>query len=70
MKKWRKCMGIEPTGPMISIRPYGFEDREEHQLAKHFHVEKSGVKSNRAVNLRFSYPCCTLSFYPHSGIKG
>ena len=31
-------MGIEPTDHMISIRPNGFEDRDQHQLSKHFHV--------------------------------
>ena len=29
-------MGIEPTDRMFFIQPNGFEDREEHQLAKHF----------------------------------
>ena len=31
-------MGIEPTDHMISIRPNGFEDRDQHQLSKHFRV--------------------------------
>ena len=35
--QWGKCMGIEPTGPMISMGPDGFEDRGQHQLNKHFH---------------------------------
>lgn len=26
-KKWRKCMGIEPTGRKVNLRPNGFEDR-------------------------------------------
>jgi len=33
---WRKCMGIEPTDHMISMQPYGFEDRGRHQPNKHF----------------------------------
>ena len=35
-------MGIEPTNHMISMRLYGFEDRGQHQLSKHFQFEKSG----------------------------
>ncbi len=31
-------MGIEPTDHMISIRPNGFEDRDQHQLSKHFQI--------------------------------
>ena len=31
-------MGIEPTDHMISMRPNGFEDRDQHQLSKHFHL--------------------------------
>ncbi len=35
-KKWRKCMGIEPTDRMVHTRPNGFEDRGPHQRCKHF----------------------------------
>ena len=31
-------MGIEPTDHMISMQPYGFEDRGRHQPNKHFHI--------------------------------
>jgi len=34
--KWRKCMGIEPTGRAVNVRPNGFEDRGHHQVCKHF----------------------------------
>jgi hypothetical protein len=34
--KWRKCMGIEPTDRMISIRSDSFEDYGLHQQYKHF----------------------------------
>ena len=36
-------MGIEPTDHMISMRPYGFEDRDQHQLSKHFRFIFSAV---------------------------
>jgi hypothetical protein len=39
--QWRKCMGIEPTNHMISMRLNGFEDRGQHQLSKHFRIEKA-----------------------------
>ncbi len=32
----RKCMGIEPTNRRLYLRLNDFEDRGEHQLAKHF----------------------------------
>jgi hypothetical protein len=31
-KKWRECMGIEPTEPFSRKDPTGFEDQAEHQL--------------------------------------
>lgn len=34
--KWRKCMGIEPTGDAVNAPPNGFEDRGHHQVYKHF----------------------------------
>jgi len=34
--KWRKCMGIEPTGHTRNVWPNGFEDRGHHQVCKHF----------------------------------
>jgi hypothetical protein len=37
-RKWRKCMGIEPTDRTLYVRSNGFEDREGHQPAKHFHA--------------------------------
>ena len=35
-RKWRKCMGIEPTGHTGTAQPDGFEDRGHHQVYKHF----------------------------------
>ncbi len=35
-KKWRKCMGIEPTEDELYSPPNGFEDRGHHQVYKHF----------------------------------
>jgi hypothetical protein len=35
-EKWRKCMGIEPTGPAVNAGPDGFEDRGRHQAYSHF----------------------------------
>jgi len=35
--KWRKQMGIEPTGPWLSPDPTGFEDRTGHQCRSCFH---------------------------------
>ena len=34
--KWRKCMGIEPTGATFIVTPSDFEDRGHHQVCKHF----------------------------------
>ena len=34
--KWRKCMGIEPTGATFIATPNGFENRGHHQVCKHF----------------------------------
>ena len=34
--KWRKCMGIEPTGAAFIATPNGFENRGHHQVCKHF----------------------------------
>ena len=35
-QKWRKCMGIEPTGHTVIVQPNDFEDRGHHQVCKHF----------------------------------
>ena len=48
-------MGIEPTDHMISIRPNGFEDRDQHQLSKHFRVHYSRRVSLHS-NCRPHYP--------------
>ena len=46
-KKWRKCMGIEPTDRKLYLRPNGFEDRGGHQPAKHFRTFASLVSGRR-----------------------
>ncbi len=42
-KKWRKCMGIEPTDHTVNVRSDGFEDRGHHQVCKHFHALFYGI---------------------------
>ena len=37
-KKWRKCMGIEPTESRVDRPSSGFEDRGHHQVYRHFRV--------------------------------
>ena len=43
-QKWRKCMGIEPTGHTVNVQPNGFEDRGHHQVCKHFRYTLQVIK--------------------------
>ena len=43
-------MGIEPTGPMISIRPNGFEDRARHQPTKHFQQVQYSTQKDKRIH--------------------
>ena len=47
-------MGIEPTGPMISIRPNGFEDRARHQPTKHFQQVQYSTQKAKQVDGRIT----------------
>ena len=47
-KKWRKCMGIEPTGDARDAPPDGFEDRGHHQVCKHFRL--LGARARPSLN--------------------
>jgi hypothetical protein len=37
-RKWRKCMGIEPTHDAFDAPCNGFEDRGRHQSCRHFRM--------------------------------
>jgi hypothetical protein len=49
-RKWRKCMGIEPTCDALNAPHDGFEDRGRHQAYKHFRLEKVFAANGNAVS--------------------
>ena len=49
-------MGIEPTEPMLYMRPNGFEDRGRHQACKHFPLVLKGFPNSPFLSYTRLHP--------------